>query len=188
MSITAQQPLNGVDTTTLFATIDAVRQQPEAAKFQFRTVNDWVSGNHSRGTFPGFFGAGQEHVHLGETVIEADHPTVLVGTDHGPTPAELLLNALASCLMAGLGNIAAARGVELHGVRCKVEGDIDLRGILGLDPAVRNGFEGIRVTFEVDGDADAETLESLVRQSQARSAVYDVVTHGTKVEVRVVRS
>jgi len=187
MSITAQHHLNGVDTATLFATIDAVRQQPEAAKFQFRTVNEWISGNHSRGTFPGFFGAGQEHVHAGDTVIEADHPTVLVGTDLGPTPAELLLNALASCLMAGLGNIAAARGVELHGVRAKVEGDIDLRGILGLDPAVRNGFEGIRVTFEVDADADAEMVESLVRQSQARSAVYDVVTHGTKVDVQVVR-
>ena len=186
MSITAQH-LNGVDTATLFATIDAVRQQPEAAKFQFRTVNEWISGNHSRGTFPGFFGAGQEHVHTSDTVIEADHPTVLVGTDLGPTPAELLLNALASCLMAGLGNIASAHGVELHGVRAKVEGDIDLRGILGLDPAVRNGFEGIRVTFEVDADADAEMVESLVRQSLARSAVYDVVTHGTKVDVQVVR-
>jgi uncharacterized OsmC-like protein len=188
MSITAQPLLNGVDTTTLFATIDAVRQQPEAAKFQFRTVNDWVSGNHSRGRFPGFFGAGQEHVHAGDTVIDADHPAVLTGTDHGPTPAELLLNALASCLMAGLGNIAAARGVELHGVRCKVEGDIDLRGILGIDPSVRNGFEDIRVVFEVDGDADFETLESLVRQSQSRSAVYDVITHGTKVDVQVVRA
>ena len=188
MSITAQQHHpNGVDITTLFATIDAVRQQPEAANFQFRTVNEWISGTHSRGTFPGFFGAGQEHVHAGDTVIEADHPAVLVGTDKGPTPAELLLNALASCLMAGLGNIASARGVELHGVRCKVEGDIDLRGILGIDPTVRNGFEDIRVTFEVDADSDAETLESLVQRSQARSAVYDVLTHGTNVHVQVLR-
>jgi uncharacterized OsmC-like protein len=187
MSTTAQQHLNGVDTTTLFATIGAVRQQPEAAKFQFRTVNEWVSGNHSRGSFPGFFGAGQEHVHANETVIEADHPAVLAGSDHGPTPAELLLNALASCLMAGLGNIAAARGVELQGVQCKVEGDIDLLGILGLDPTVRNGFEEIRVTFEVDSDADADAVESLVRQSQARSAVFDVVTHGTSVDVQVLR-
>ena len=184
MSVTAQH-LNGVDTATLFATIDAVRQQPEAARFQFRTTSEWVSGTHSRGRFPGFFGAGQEHVHAGDTVIDADHPAVLVGTDQGPTPAELLLNALASCLMAGLGNIASARGVELHGVRCQVEGDIDLRGILGLDSGVRNGFEDIRVTFEVDGDADAEKLESLVRQSQARSAVYDVLTHGTNVTVQV---
>jgi len=187
MTIAAQQHINGVDTATLFATIDAVRQQPEAAQFQFRAVNEWVSGVHSRGRFPGFFGAGQEHVHAHDAVIDADHPAVLVGTDHGPTPAELLLNALASCLMAGLGNIASARGVELHGVRCRVEGDIDLRGILGIDSTVRNGFEDIRVIFEVDGDGDADALEALVRQSQARSAVYDVLTHGTNVRVDVVR-
>jgi uncharacterized OsmC-like protein len=187
MSITSERHLNGVDVATLFATIDAVSQQPEAAKFQFRATNEWVSGTHSRGRFPGFFGAGQEHVHVSETVIDADHPQVLVGNDHGPTPAELLLNALASCLMAGLGNIAAARGVELHGVRCTVEGDIDLRGILGIDSEVRNGFQDIRVVFEVDGDGDAETLESLGRQSQARSAVFDVLTHGTAVSVRVAR-
>ena len=188
MSITTERHLNGVDVTTLFATIDAVRQQPELAQFQFRAANEWVSGTHSRGRFPGFFGAGQEHVHVGETVIEADHPAVLVGTDQGPTPAELLLNALASCLMAGLGNIAAARGVELRGVRCTVEGDIDLCGILGIDAGVRNGFQDIRVVFEVDGDGDAETLESLVRQSQARSAVFDVLAHGTAVTVQVARA
>lgn len=177
--------LNGVDTAALFSTIDAVRQQPAAATFQFRAVNDWVSGTHSRGSFPGFYGAGQEHVHETRTVIDADHPAVLTGTDLGPTPAELLLNALASCLMAGLGNIAAARGVELHGVRCTVEGDIDLQGILGLDSKVRNGFHDIRVTFEVDGDADPEVLAGLVSQSQARSAVFDVLAHGTNVSVRV---
>ena len=185
MSITAHQHLNGVDTTTLFATIDAVRQQPEAAKFQFRTINEWVSGNHSRGTFPGFFGAGQEHVHAGDTVIEADHPTVLVGTDLGPTPAELLLNALASCLMAGLGNIAAARGVELHGVRAKVEGDIDLRGILGLSADVRNGYSKIRASFTIKGDAPADKLRQIVEQSRARSAVFDVLTSGVPVDVDI---
>jgi uncharacterized OsmC-like protein len=186
---THSQHLNGVDTAALFATIDAVRQQPEAATFQFRAVSEWVSGTHSRGHFPGFYGAGQEHVHAvpgaGETVIQADHPVVLTGHDQGPTPAELLLNALAACLMAGLANIAAARGVELHGVSCRVEGDIDLRGILGLDPAVRNGFSDIRVLFDVDGNASAEKLAALVAQSQARSAVFDVLTHGTTVTVEV---
>src|SRR2546421_10240557 len=107
MSITQQTHLNGVDTTTLFATIDAVRQQPAAAQFQFRVTNDWVSGTHSQGRFPGFYGAGQEHVHTTDTVVDADHPAVLVGQDRGPTPAEHLLNALASCIMAGLANIAA---------------------------------------------------------------------------------
>jgi uncharacterized OsmC-like protein len=185
MSITSERHLNGVDVTTLFATIDAVRQQPELARFEFRAANEWLSGTHSRGRFPGFFGAGQEWVHETDTAIEADHPKVLIGNDQGPTPAELLLNALASCLMAGLGNIAAARGVELHGVRCTVEGDIDLRGILGIDSEVRNGFQDIRVVFEVNGDGDAETLASLVRQSQARSAVFDVLTRGTSVSVEV---
>jgi uncharacterized OsmC-like protein len=185
MSVTQERHLNGVDTTTLFATIDAVRQQPEAAQFRFRVTNNWVSGTHSRGRFPGFYGAGQEHVHAHQTVVDADHPAVLVGKDEGPTPAEHLLNALASCLMAGLGNIAAARGVELRGVRCDVEGDIDLRGILGLDPEVRNGFSDVRVRFTVDGAADAERLAALVDQSVQRSAVLDVLTNGTSVSVDV---
>jgi len=185
MSITHERHLNGVDTTTLFATIDAVRQQPEAAQFRFRATNNWVTGTHSRGRFPGFFGAGAEHVHATDTVVDADHPAVLVGQDNGPTPTELLLNALAACLMAGLANIAAARGVELHGVRCDVEGDIDLRGILGLDEDVRKGFSAIRVRFAVDGDATAERLASLVARSVQRSAVYDVLTRGTTVSIEV---
>ena len=191
MQHTMERRPNGVDVDTLFATIDAVRQQPEAARFRFRADNEWVSGTHSRGRFPGFFGAGQEHVHAvpgaGEVVVEADHPAVLVGTDQGPTPAELLLNALAACLMAGLGNIAAARGVELRGVTCRVEGDIDLRGILGIDPTVRNGFSDISVVFDVDSDADADTVAALLAQSRARSAVFDVITHGTRVDVEVAR-
>ncbi|GAA3633284.1 OsmC family protein [Microlunatus ginsengisoli] len=189
MSVTTRPTRNGVDTATLFATIDAVRQQPEAARFRFRTQTEWVSGTHSRGRFPGFFGAGQEHVHAspgaGDAVIDADHPAVLVGTDTGPTPAELLLNALGACLTAGLGNIAAARGVDLHGVSCRVEGDIDLRGILGIDPEVRNGFSAITVTFDVSADADPATIAALVDQSRARSAVFDVLTNGTQVDVRV---
>ena len=188
MSITHERHINGVDTATLFATIGAVREQPELGRFQFRTVNEWVSGTHSEGRFPGFYGAGQEHTHATETVVPADHPILLVGQDHGPTPAELLLNALGSCLMAGLGNIAAARGIELRGVRCTVEGDIDLRGILGIDQTVRNGFEAIRVVFSVDGDADAEKLAALVGKSQQRSAVFDVLTNGTAVTVEVAQS
>jgi uncharacterized OsmC-like protein len=185
MSITQENHLNGVDTATLFATIDAVRDQPELAKFRFRTVQDWVSGTQSEGRFPGFFGAGQEHTHVHPTVVRADHPAVLVGNDNGPTPAELLLNALGACLTAGIGNIAAARGIELKDVRCRVEGDIDLRGLLGIDDSVRNGFGAVRVVFSVDGDADAERLARLVEQSVARSAVFDVLTHGTSVTVEV---
>ena len=151
MSTTTGDRVNGVDTATLFATIDAVRAQPGLAGFQFRVTNRWVSGTHNRAVIRGFYGAGQEHAHDRDTVLDADHPAVLVGSDQGPTPAEYLLHALGACLMSGLGNIAAARGIQLDEVTATVEGDIDLRGILGLDPAVRNGFQGIRVQFLTNG-------------------------------------
>jgi uncharacterized OsmC-like protein len=176
---------NGVDVPTLFATLDAVRAQPELARFRFRSDHRWVSGTYNRGSINGFYGAGQDHVRDRTTVVEADHPTVLVGKDHAPTPAELLLNALGACLMSGLANIAAARGIDLDEVTATVEGDIDLRGILGLDDGVRNGYEGIRVVFHVKGDAEAERLAGVVEQSRRRSAVYDVVTTGVPVSVSV---
>ena len=176
---------NGVDVAGLFGTIDVVRDQPALARFQFRTRHDWLSGTHNRATIDGFYGAGQEHVREQPKVIDADHPAVLVGDDLGATPAELLLNALGACLMSGLANIAAARGIDLTGVSATVEGDIDLRGILGLSDEVRNGFESVRVVFHVDGDAEAEKLAALVAQSRNRSAVFDVLTNGVSVSVDV---
>ena len=174
---------NGVDTATLFATLDAVRAQPALAEFQFRATTEWRSGTHNATTIHGFHGAGGEHEHREPYVIEADHPAVLVGEDHAPTPAEHLLQALGACLMSGLANIAAARGIDLDGVTAHVEGDIDLLGIFGLDDSVRNGFSGITVRFEVAGDAEAERLERLVQQAVSRSAVYDVITQGVPVTV-----
>jgi uncharacterized OsmC-like protein len=175
-----------VDTPTLFATLDAVRQQNDIAKFQFRATNTWLSGTHSRSTISGFYGAGQEMEHKSVTVLDSDHPPVLVGTDNGPTPVEYLLHAIASCLTAGVANIAAARGVDLTRVSSTVEGDIDLLGILGLsDGSVRNGYERMKVTFHIDGDADDETLRSIVEQSRRRSAVYDVLTNPTPVDIDV---
>jgi uncharacterized OsmC-like protein len=185
MTTTTDGRINGVDTATLFATIGAVRTQPELADFQFRVTNHWVSGTHNRAVINGFYGAGQEHRHERDTVVDSDHPAVLVGTDHGPTPTEYLLHALGACLMSGLGNVAAARGISLDQVAATIEGDIDLRGILGLDPAVRNGFQGVRVTFHVKGAADAEKLAALVHQSQSRSAVYDTLTNGVPVVIDV---
>jgi uncharacterized OsmC-like protein len=176
---------NGVDTVTLFATLDAVRETPEAARFQFRARNRWVSGTHSQTTIHDFFGVGEERTHETATVHDVDHPKVLVGGDHAPTPVEYLLHALAGCLTAGLGNIAAARGIELTEVTSTVEGDIDLNGILGLDPEVRNGFQQIRVHFDVRGDAPPEKLRQLVEQSQARSAVFDVITNQVPIAVEV---
>jgi len=182
---TERAPLNGVDTPTLFATLDAVKAQPEIAKFQFRATNQWVKGTHNRSSIRGFYGAGQELDHKHETVIEADHPAVLVGADNGPTPVEYVLAALAACLTSGLANIAAARGIELTEVESSVEGDIDLLGILGLSNEVRNGYNQIRVNFKIAGDAPPEKLRALVEQSRARSAVFDVITGSVPVAVDV---
>jgi len=186
MTTTESSHRNGVDTATLFATLDAVKDQNEIAKFRFRASNTWVTGTHSRSTASGFYGAMQEMQHKSETVLDFDHPAVLVGADNGPTPVEYLLHAIAACLTAGVANIASARGVELTKVTSTVEGDINLLGILGLsDGSVRNGYEQIQVSFYVEGDADDETLRGLVEQSRKRSAVYDVLTNPTPVVINV---
>jgi uncharacterized OsmC-like protein len=185
-STTVTTRTNGVDTATLFATLDAVRIKPELAQFQFRARTRWVDGTFNRTTIGGFHGAGAEQDRGRDFTVDADHPAVLVGEDQAPTPAEHLLQALGACLMSGLANIAAARGIELGEVTAQIEGDIDLLGIFGLDPAVRNGFSDIRVTFHVEGDAAAQQLERLVEQARARSAVFDVLTNGTRVTVSTV--
>lgn len=178
-------PLNGVDTPTLFATLDAVRGQPDLAHFRFRATNHWQQGTHSRTRIEGFRGAGAERMHEREFTFDADHPAVLVGRDQGPTPVEFLLHALAACITAGIGNIAAARGVTLYEVESTLEGDIDLNGILGLSREARNGYREIRATFRVKGDAPPEKLAEIVAQSQARSAVFDVLAHGVPVSIMV---
>jgi uncharacterized OsmC-like protein len=178
-------PRNGVDTPTLLATIEAVGKQPELARFKFRAVNRWILGTHSQSRMAGFFGAGSEHIHQTNETYDADHPAVLVGADRGPTPVEFLLHALAACITAGIANIAAARGITLSEVESTVEGDIDLQGILGLSDRVRNGFEMIRVSFKIRGDASAEKLREVIEQSRARSAVYDVITNRVPVEIAI---
>jgi len=184
---TEQPHTNGVDVSTLLATREAVRGTPEIAGFRFRASNTWVQGTHSVSTIEGFYGVGQELGHQQVTRVVSDHPEVLVGTDRGPTPVEYLLHAIAACLTAGIANIAAVRGVTLTSVQSSVEGDIDLLGILGLsDGTVRNGYEQIRVTFRIAGDADDETLRSIVEQSRRRSAVYDALTQPTSVVIDVV--
>src|SRR3954452_1617767 len=186
MTATLSEPTRtGLDPATLFATLDAVKGAPAAAKFQFRAHNEWISGTHSRGTIYGYYGVGEERTHERTFTFDADHPAVLVGKDNGPTPVEHLLHALAACLTAGLVNIAAARGVKLTEVHSEVAGDIDLNGILGLDPSVRNGYEKVAVRFTVRGDAPAEKLREIVEQSRARSAVFDVITNSVPVSIEV---
>jgi uncharacterized OsmC-like protein len=180
-----KRPLNGVDVPTLFATINAVAGQPALAQFQFRASNQWVKGTHSRTRMEGYSGAGGEHAQTGDFVYDGDHPPVLCGAGNAPTPVEFLLHALAACITAGIGNIAAARGIQLEAVESHVEGDIDLQGLLGISDEVRNGYQGIRLSFKVKGGADAETLRKVVAQSTARSAVYDVLTNGVPVSIEV---
>ncbi|MEV0567488.1 OsmC family protein [Dactylosporangium sp. NPDC050588] len=168
---------NGVDVAALSATADAVRGNPAAAGFQFRAHNEWISGTHNRGTIHDYSGGGEERTHERTFQFDADHPAVLAGRDNGPTGPELVLHALASCLTAGLATAAAARGIRLTEVRSTVTGDLDLNGVLGLDPAVRNGFDQITVRFTVTGDAPTDQLRDLVERSRARSAVLDVLTN-----------
>jgi uncharacterized OsmC-like protein len=178
-------PLNGVDTPTLFGTLDLVKSQPELAKFQFRARNRWQNGNLSETTISSFSGAGGEQTHKTTFKLTGDHPAVLVGQDRAPLPVEFLLHALASCITGGIANIAAARGVTLTEVESTLEGDIDLLGILGLSSDVRNGYQGIRASFSIKGDAPPETLQEIVAQSRARSAVFDVLTNGVPVSMSV---
>ncbi len=184
---TIESPMtrNGVDTAMLFATLDAVKSAPQAAQFQFRAHNHWVNGTNSRSEVGDFFGVGEERSHERTWVFDADHPAVLCGQDKGATPVEFVLHALASCLTAGLANIAAARKVTLTEVRSTLRGDIDLNGILGLNPEVRNGYQQVTVEFEVKGDAPEPVLRELVEQAKARSAVYDIITNGVPVMIHV---
>ena len=183
--MTTVRMTNGVNTGALFGALDAVKAQPEAAKFQFRAQNEWISGTHSRSTIHDFFGLGEEQTHIASRSYEADHPEQLVATDAAPTPVEFLLHALAACITAGIGNIASARGIRLDRVRSTVRGDIDLAGLLGVDPTVRNGFRAIAMEVTIEGDASEEDLGAVVERSIARSAVYDMLTSGTSVSIGV---
>jgi uncharacterized OsmC-like protein len=180
-----REPRHGVNTPALLATINVVKETPALAKFRFRASNRWISGTYSESRAESFTGAGGEHNHQIEFRYGADHPAVLVGGDRGPTPIEFLLHGLAACITAGVGNIAAARGVTLTSVESHVEGDIDLQGILGLSDRVRNGYERIRIGVTIAGDAPPDKLRQIVEQSRARSAVFDVLTNGVPVDVSV---
>lgn len=185
MTTTEKPALNGVNTPALLATINAVGDAPELANFQFRARSTWIAGTHSRIVVDDFYGAGGEQRHEVPHASDADHPTVLVGGGNGPTPIEFLLQGLAACLTAGIGNIAAVRGVELTSVESVVEGDINLLGILGLSEEVRNGYSAIRAKFRIRGNASPEKLREIFEQSAARSAVFDVLTNGVPVTLEV---
>jgi uncharacterized OsmC-like protein len=174
---------NGVNIEALKGARQALTDAPEAAQFQWRASCEWVNGTHSRSMITDFAGLGQEHAHRQPYSVEADHPQVFASEDNGATPPEIVLAALASCLTAGVATVATNRGVQLNAVTATVEADMDLQGILGIDGDVRNGFNTIKVTYDIDADAPREDIEAIVAQSQKRSAVFDVVANPTTVQV-----
>jgi uncharacterized OsmC-like protein len=176
---------NGVNVQALLDAREALKGAPEAAQFTWRASATWNHGVHSTINVQSYFGLGQEQSHLEESVFEADHPEVFAATDKGITPIEYLIVGLASCLTAGVASVAENRGIQLRSVQATVEGQHDIRGILGADSDVRNGYNDIKVTFTIDADASRQEIEALVAQSQKRSAVFDALTNPTNVTVEV---
>jgi uncharacterized OsmC-like protein len=176
---------NGVNVEALMGAREALDQAPEAAQFKWRATCEWVNGTHSRSVIGTFFGLGEEQDRGKRFTVEADHPEAFAAEDNAPTPVELVLSGLASCLTAGVAAVAQHRGIQLYSVTATLEGDMDLQGILGIDDDVRNGFSAIRVHFDISADASDEDIKALVAQSQKRSAVFDAITNPTNVFVTV---
>jgi uncharacterized OsmC-like protein len=176
---------NGVNVEALLAAREALEQAPEAAQFKWRASCEWVNGAHSRSTIGSFYGLGAEQSRGKTFIVEADHPQVFAAEDNAPSPVELVLSGLASCLTAGIAAVAQRRGIQLHAVKAILEADMDLQGILGVDDEVRNGFGAVRVHFDISADASEDDIRALVAQSQKRSAVFDILTNPTNVFVSV---
>ena len=182
---TEKQVQNGVNVDALLGAREALSKAPEAAKFNWRASCKWMNGTHSQTSIQGFFGLGQQQSHKTEFTFDTDHPEIFASEDKGATPVEMVLAGLAGCLTAGVAAIAQLRKIQLRSVKATLEGAMDIQGILGIDGDVRNGFNDIKVTFDIDADASKEDIEALVAQSQKRSAVYDIVTNPTNVAVSV---
>ncbi len=176
---------NGVNVEALLGAREALTEAPQAARFQWRARSEWVSGTHSRAAVDGFHGLGEEQSHRQTFSFDSDHPELFAAEDNGATPVEYVLVGLAGCLTAGVATVAQNRGIQLRKVEATLTGGMDLQGILGIDPEVRNGFDDIRVEFRIDADASREDIEALVAQSQRRSAVFDALTNPTNVSVEV---
>lgn len=181
-----ERVVNGVNVTKLSGLIDAIKEKPDLARFQLRATNQWIGGMHNKATVKDFYGAGKEdETRRQPLVYHEDEPSVLLGNNQGASPVEYVLVALSGCLTSSLIAHAAARGVRIDSVESKLEGDIDLRGFLGMTDEVRRGFENIRVTFRIKSDAPREKLQELVELAQKRSPVFDIVSNPTAVKVTI---
>jgi len=183
---TTRKPVdNGVNVAALLGAREALSQAPEAAQFKWRARCEWKKGTHSRTTVEKFHGLGAEQSHKSTFTFDADHPEIFASEDHGATPVEIVLVGLASCITAGIAAVAQHREIQLHRVTATLEGGMDIHGILGMDSDVRNGFDGIKVSYDIDADATPDEIRAIVAQSQKRSAVYDIITNPTNVTVEV---
>jgi uncharacterized OsmC-like protein len=176
---------NGVNVEALLGAREALTETPAAAAFTWRATCKWINGTHSQSTVQSFFGLGEEQSHRTEFSFDADHPEIFASEDNGATPVEMVLVGLASCLTAGVAAVAQHREIQLKSVSATLEAGMDLQGILGIDSDVRNGFEGIKVHYDIDADASEEDIKALVAQSQKRSAVFDIVANPTNITVDV---
>jgi len=185
MTATETPVNNGVNVEALLGAREALTAAPEAAHFEWRATCEWQDGTHSNSTVEGFFGLGEEQAHRTRYSFDVDHPEIFASADKGATPVEYILVGLAGCLTAGVAAVAQHRQIQLRKVTATIEGEMDVRGILGMDTDVRNGFSGIKVTYDIDADATPAEIKALVAQSQKRSAVYDIITNPTDVRVVV---
>ena len=185
MTTQTQTAENGVNVAALLGAREALTATPEAAQFKWRATSEWLHGTHSRATVDKFFGLGAEQKHRQTYQYESDHPEIFASPDNGATPVEFVLVGLAGCLTAGVAAVAQNREIQLNKVSATITGDMDVRGILGMDSDIRNGFSNVTVTYDIDADASRADIEALVAQSQKRSAVYDIITNPTDVRVVV---
>jgi uncharacterized OsmC-like protein len=174
---------NGVNVEALLGARAALAEAPQAARFKWRASSEWINGTHTRATVHGFHGLGGEQQHRQAFRFDTDHPEIFASEDQGATPVEMVLVGLAGCLSAGVAAVAQHRNIQLRSVKATLEAGMDIQGILGVDDRVRNGFDGVKVHFDIDADATPAQIEALVAQSQKRSAVFDILANPTDVHV-----
>jgi uncharacterized OsmC-like protein len=186
MTVTETPVNNGVNVEALLGAREALTAAPDAAKFRWQATTEWKNGTHSQTQVEKFFGLGGDQTHRTRYSFDIDHPEIFASEDNGATPVEYVLAALGGCLTAGVAAVAQNREIQLHKVSATIEGSMDVRGILGVDSDVRNGFSNIKVTYNIEADASPDDIKALVAQSQKRSAVFDVITNPTDVTVEVI--
>jgi uncharacterized OsmC-like protein len=175
--------VNGVSVTNLFGAINAITDNPDMSKFNFRAKGKWINGGHNQTTINDFDGACQTHTRSQPFVFDKDEPPVLLGNDHGANPVDYALAALNGCLTTTLIYHAAAQGIKIEEVESTLSGDLDIQGLLGMSEKVRNGYEKIKVAFKVKSDAPEDKIKELVDLAQKRSPVFDIISHPTPIEV-----